>query len=345
MPTIKDVANLANVSVATVSRVLNTPDKVTISTKNKVEQAVKEIGFVLNASARELVTKATQTIGVVLPQLSDPFFAVIAHTIEQTASGLGHKVLINTGSQNADKELEAINRLRAEGCRTMIVHSRSLTNEKLIELAKEIKGLILLNRYIPELKSRCVWFDNHTGGYLMAQHLYDLGHRKFAMLTSSGESQNESQRLIGIKQFLQEVNITLAPEYIVSTENSFDGGQAAVTELVKRQVDYSALFCFNDQIAIGAISKLNQLGYAVPATISVIGFDDLHFAQFTFPKLTTIKYPIGTMAEKATLLALAFSKDESYFADQSVGYKYPAILIKRDSTTTPVNIKNKINTL
>ncbi|KMT66871.1 LacI family DNA-binding transcriptional regulator [Catenovulum maritimum] len=333
---IKDVAKLAGVSPATVSRVLNDAAKVSDKTRKKVEDAVQQLGFVPNANARALVKKSTKTIGVVLSELADPFFAMMAHSIELAASRKGIKVLISTGSSEAEKERQAINNLRSERCDAMIVNSKALDDESLITLANSISGFVLINKFIPAIKSHCIGFDNFKGGQLMAEYIASLGHQDIAVITSDNRAHDANLRISGIKHEMSNQGLSLADNAIICAQNDYAGGRAALAHLLDNKIRFTALLCFNDQMALGAIAQLKACGLNVPDDVSVIGFDDLIYAQYCSPKLTTIKYPIDIMAEKATEMALALSQKKE---TNSQGYQYQPSLIRRASTR-PVNPNN-----
>mgnify|MGYP001251829063 CR=1 FL=1 len=330
MKTIKDVAKLAGVSPATVSRVLNNADNVNPQTRQRIQNAIAELHYRPDANARALVNKSTRTIGVVISELADPFFAKMTHSIEQAAKKLNFKVLISTGSLNAQRERQAINNLVAQRCDAIVVNSKALSDDELIALAKEIPGFVLINKYIEAISDRCVWFDNVRGGELMAEHAHTMGHDEIAVFTTDDKIHDASRRLKGIKRALSAGGKRVPLSNVIHATPDYTGGQQAVKELVGRKVPFSALLCYNDAMATGAISQLLDLGYKIPGDVSIIGFDDVLLAKYCVPKLTTIKYPIEIMATKATSLALALSKGVD---TAEKGYCYSPYLVRRDSVS------------
>lgn len=331
MKTIKDVAKLAGVSPATVSRVLNDSSKVNSQTRIRIEQAIAELDFRPNASARALVNKSTRTIGVVISELADPFFAKMAKSIEFTAKKLNYKVLISTGSLDAKKEMQAINSLLAQRCDAFVVNSKVLDNQVLIDLARSIPGFVLINKYIEEIAEHCVWFDNIKGGQIMANHLANLGHKDIVVLSTYEKVHDASRRLKGIRQALHEHNIKLTLDNIEYGSPDYAGGAQTIQNLIDRGVKFSGVLCYNDAMATGVISRLTDLGYQVPEQISIVGFDDVLLAEHCMPKLTTVKYPIETMAAKATELALQLRSQSEQQMGELHSYQYAPFLVKRDS--------------
>lgn len=329
MSTIKDVARIAEVSLATVSRVVNNGPKVGPKTRARVLQVMADIGYTPNANARALVTKKNTTIGVVLPDLTEPFFASLAHGVEQVARENKMQLLLSTSLVDAESERQAINLLRERRCDVMVVQSKKLTDEELIQLSEQISGLVIINRYIDKIAHRCVWLDNIEGGRLAAQHLLALGHRNIACISSQVDIDDPRQRLQGFTQALATHSLAVADDLLVSTEPTLQGGEQAAQQLLSTNKNFSAVFVYNDAMAIGVISTLEDNGFRVPQDISVIGFDDVLLARYARPKLTTLKYPIEQMAQQAANLALDLRRDDS---SDKRELTYVPTLVDREST-------------
>ena len=165
MITIKDIAKAANVSPATVSRVINDGPKVGLKTREHVKRVMKNMGYRPNINARALVNKKSTSLGLVLAELMDPFFATYANAIETVARESSSQLLMSSGSSNAKSERDAIETLLDHRVKAMIVHSKFLDNETLIDIARTVPGFVLINRYIEEISESCVWLDNVLGGY------------------------------------------------------------------------------------------------------------------------------------------------------------------------------------
>lgn len=332
MSTIKDVARIAGVSVATVSRVANNGPKVSEKTKIKVQKIMAEIGYTPNVNARALVTQKNTTIGVVIPELNDPFFASLAHGVEQIAREHNMQLLLSTGQLSAESEMQAIDLLVGRRCDVMVIHSKKLTDEQLVALSHKVKGLVIIDRYVAEIAERCIWLDNFEGGKTAARYLFALGHKNFACITSKYHIDDPKLRLDGFTSELEASDITLNHKLIAYAEPSLQGGEIAAQQLLASGETFSALFVYNDAMAIGAISTLEDNGYRVPADISVIGFDDVLLSRYSRPKLTTLNYPIEAMAKQATQLALTLVGTQHIVVNDNP-LKHIPRLIKRESTS------------
>lgn len=334
MATIKDVALKAGVSVATVSRVVNNGPKVSKKTIAHVKGVMAELGYTPNANARALVTQKSSTVGVVIPELTDPFFASLASGVEQVARANKRQLLLSTGQVSAESELQAIQLLIERQCDVIVVHSKLIDDDTLIHLSRHIKGLVIIDRYIVEIAHRCVWLDNLEGGKTAARHFVTLGHRAFACISSNYQIEDPSLRLNGFKEGLLSAGFTLPPELTSYSEPTLQGGELATQKLLAANQDFSALFVYNDAMAIGAISTLEDNGFRVPQDISVIGFDDVLLSRYSRPKLTTLHYPIEAMAKQAAELALTLATCTNDSIAGSQGIKHVPRLVKRESTST-----------
>lgn len=332
MSTIKDVARIAGVSIATVSRVVNNGPKVGDKTRAKVLKIMEEIGYTPNANARALVTQKNMTIGVVIPELTDPFFASLANGVDKVAREKNMQVLLSTGLVSASSERQAINLLLERRCDAVVIHSKKLSDDELVELAQRVPGLILIDRHIERIKHRCVWLDNDEGGKIAARHLLSLEHKNFACITSQYEIDDPLLRLAGFQSGVAEAGINLSDELIAKQEPTLQGGEIAAQQLLAQDARFSALFVYNDAMAIGAISTFEDNGFRVPQDISVIGFDDVLLSRYSRPKLTTLNYPIEEMAAKAALLALEYRESPAEYSAPN-GMKYLPRLVKRESTS------------
>ncbi|MBB1405191.1 LacI family DNA-binding transcriptional regulator [Pseudoalteromonas sp. SG44-5] len=330
MATIKDVARIAGVSVASVSRVLNNGPKVSKKTIENVLKAMKDLNYTPNANARALVTQRSTTIGVVIPDLVDPFFASLANGVEQVARQNNMQLLLSTGLVSAESEMQAINLLIERRCDVMVVHSKKLSDEALIALAKKTSGLVLIDRYIEEIAERCVWLDNLEGGKIAARHLLSLNHKSFACISSKHQIDDPLLRLQGFQHELKLVGADV--DLIEYGPPTLQGGEIATQKLLASGKSFSALFVYNDAMAIGAISTLEDNGFKVPYDISVLGFDDVLLSRYSRPKLSTLNYPIGKMAIQATNIALELSTNNTIIDDRK-NYKHIPRIIKRESTS------------
>ena len=331
MATIKDIAQAAGVSLATVSRVINDGPKVGKETRKRVKRIMEEMGYRPNANARALVTKRSASLGVVLAELHDPFFAMLAHGVETVTRKNNVQILLSAGSIEQDTERRAIEILCEHRVEAMVVHSKALDDQTLIDFAKQIPGFVLINRYIPEIANRCVWLDNVTGGRLMAEYAIGQGHKSLAVISSQYRIDDPNHRLQGIREAMKAAGIDLPESMIEYASPDQEGGELAMQNLLATGAKFTSVLAYNDAMASGAMTMLQDHGISVPDDVSVVGYDDVLLAKYCRPKLTTLRYPIEMMAAKAAELALKYASGIQ--PEEGLTFKYTPTIVKRDSLT------------
>lgn len=304
MITIRDVARIAGVSVATVSRVLNNSALVSAETRESVMRAVAQTGYRPNANAQALATQTSDTIGVVVMDVSDPFFGALVKAVDVVAQQHNKYVLIGNSYHQEEKERHAIEVLIRQRCNALIVHAKALSDQELGEFLDHIPGMVLINRIVPGYAHRCVGLDNISGAVMATRMLLNQGHQRIGYLASSHSIEDNDQRREGWLRALTEQGITPPESWIGMGSPDMQGGEAAMVELLGRNLQLSAVFSYNDSMAAGALTALKDNGIVVPHHVSVIGFDDIPMARYTDPQLTTVRYPVVSMARLATELAL-----------------------------------------
>ncbi|OZN25586.1 DNA-binding transcriptional regulator GalS [Actinobacillus seminis] len=304
MITIRDVAKQAGVSVATVSRVLNNASS-SEKARLAVQRAVAQLGYHPNANAQALALQNTETIGVVVTDVTDPFFAILVKAVDNVAEEHQKTILIGIGYHNAEKERKAIETLLRKRCSCLVVHSKALTDEELQAYLQRIPGMVIINRLVRGYENRCVSLDNQKGTFLATQTLIQLRHRHIGYIGSTHQITDESERLKGYLTALQHYHIKLEPHFVTHSTPDFEGGEKAMINLLSYNSNLTAVVAYNDGMAAGAISVLNENNISVPKQFSIIGFDDMPIARYLIPKLTTIRYPIDLMATYAANLALS----------------------------------------
>ena len=323
MATIKDVARLAGVSVATVSRVINDSPKASEASRLAVQTAMESLSYHPNANARALAQQSTETVGLVVGDVSDPFFGAMVKAVEQVASSTGNFLLIGNGYHNEQKERNAIEQLIRHRCAALVVHAKMVPDAELIALMKQIPGMVLINRILPGFEQRCVSLDDRYGAWLATRHLIQQGH------TRIGDAED---RLQGYYDALKENGLPCNERLVTFGEPDESGGEQAMTELLGRGKNFTAIACYNDSMAAGAMGVLNDNGIAVPDEISLIGFDDVLISRYVRPRLTTVRYPIVTMATQAAELALALAENRPL---PDVTHVFNPTLVRRHSVVTP----------
>ena len=298
MVSIRDVAREANVSTATVSRVVNRSPKTSDEVNTRVWQAIRALGY------RPVVGRqSASTIGAVVSDVSEPFFGQMLKGIDKVARDHNKQLLIHNGHHSADSEYDAIERLIGN-CEYAIVHSKWLPDHLLMDFAEQIPGFVLINRYIATMGHRCVALDNVRGGYIATRHLLNRGHRHIGYLCSEQAIDDSSDRLTGHRQAMGEAGLEIDERYILPCCPFEAGGIEGTNRLLATGLPLTAIVTYNDIMAAGVLSVLQENNIRCPQDISVVGFDDLHLARHLYPRLSTVRYPIGMIAEQATRLSL-----------------------------------------
>ncbi|ANI82186.1 HTH-type transcriptional regulator GalS [Kosakonia oryzae] len=304
MITIRDVARHAGVSVATVSRVLNNSALVSQDTRETVMKTVAQLGYRPNANAQALATQVSDTIGVVVMDVSDAFFGALVKAVDTVAQQHDKYVLIGNSYHEAEKERHSIEVLIRQRCNALIVHSKALSDEELAGFMEQVPGMVLINRLVPGYAHRCVCLDNVSGAVMATRMLLNNGHQRIGYLASSHHIEDNDLRREGWFRALEEQGITAPDSWVGTGSPDMQGGEAAMVELLGRNLQLTAVFAYNDSMAAGALTALKDNGIAVPQHLSLIGFDDIPIARYTDPQLTTVRYPVASMARLATELAL-----------------------------------------
>ncbi|WP_039057274.1 HTH-type transcriptional regulator GalR [Enterobacter sp. Bisph1] len=332
MATIKDVARLAGVSVATVSRVINASPKASESSRQAVQSAMDALNYHPNANARALAQQSSETMGLVVGDVSDPFFGAMVKAVEQVASASGNFLLIGNGYHTEEKERKAIEQLIRHRCAALVVHAKVIPDEELASLMQQIPGMVLINRILPGYEQRCVALDDRYGAWLATRHLVQQGHTRIGYLCSNHAISDAEDRLQGYYDALKESGLPCNDRLVTFAEPDESGGEQAMTELLGRGRNFSAVACYNDSMAAGAMGVLNDNGIDVPGEISLIGFDDVLVSRYVRPRLTTVRYPIITMAAQAAELALALAENRPL---PEITNLFNPTLVRRHSVISP----------
>lgn len=297
-PTIKEVAKQAKVSITTVSRVINNVEGCTNEeTRNRILKVIEELDYKPNALARSLVTKKTKTIGLILPDISNPFFPGIAKGVEDRASKYDYNVILCNSYDSLKKEDYYINVLREKYVDGIILSSSKLNKDDENNYSKDIPMVFIDRR--PDVNiTNGVFINNFSGAYTAVKHLIDLGHRNIGCLIGPQNINTSIERLDGYKKALEDSSISINEDFIKFEEYSIEGGYSAAREILKDK-KITAIFANNDLMAIGVYRAAKEMGYKIPGDISVVGFDDIDTAKVVEPPLTTVKQPTKVLGESA----------------------------------------------
>ncbi|KJF81611.1 LacI family DNA-binding transcriptional regulator [Photobacterium angustum] len=329
MATIKDVAKEAGVSIATTSRVINNSPHTSETAIIAVKAAMEKLDYRPNANARALVNKSSNTVGVLVGDVSAPFFGTMVKAIDDIASQQSKQLLIGCGYHDPVKEKNAINLLINSRCESLVIHSKGLSDAELIKLASEIPGMVFINRNVEEIASRCIALDNRKGAYIATEHLIKNGHTHIGYLASNHDIDDAYDRRDGYLDALRDNGIEIRDEYIEYVEPDEAGGEQAIINLIAKNTPITAIATYNDYMAAGCMTLLQENGVKIPEDMSVIGFDDGHIARHIYPRLTTIRYPINVMANEALKLSLQLVNNEN--TEYSGKKLFMPVLVKRAS--------------
>lgn len=326
----EDVARRAGVSTAVVSYVINDgPRPVSPETREKVEQAIDELGYFPNEVARSLKRKQSLTIGLVLPNVNNPVYGEIAGIFEQICIQAGYLVLLCTTGRSPDQEQKCVRMLRAKQVDGVIVMPSQRPRELVEPLTQANIPTVVLEHNLEDLP--CVAIDDLEGGRLATQHLIKLGHQRIALIRREPTSTTSSQRLVGYRDALESAGIPFDASLVVETETGFDAGFQAMQHLLdSSDPPPTAVFAHNDVLALGAMHAIRSAGLRIPNDISVVGYDDTAGSAYLDPPLTTIKYPKAEMGRCAAQLVLKLIQDSTVASPETT--ILPVELIIRSST-------------
>lgn len=301
--TIQDIADQANVSISTVSRVLNRTAPVAEKTRQRVLSIIAELGYKPNLFAQGLAGGQSKTIGVLTQLIGSPFYDVILRGILKGIEDSGYSPLFADGGWNAKKDVIALNMFLQRQVDGLILLDGHAPEEFLVETAKEIP-MIIVGRCIPDLVEQCLPFDDFEAAYKATQYLIEAGHRRIAHITGLLNHQDAVERRNGYYKALEEAGIAPDPDLIIEGDFTEPSGVMAVEMLLMHSHIFSAIFAANDQMAYGARLALYRRGLRVPEDVSIIGFDDQAPSAYMVPPLTSVRRPpleIGEAAGQALL--------------------------------------------
>lgn len=299
MATIYEVAELAGVSLATVSRVINDSAKVRENTRRKVLAAMEQLEYRPNTIAQSLATNRTNCVGVLVSELHGPIFGTMLSAIESELRASGKFVISSAGHSDESKEREGVEFLVNRNCDALILHLVAVSDDYLRELKQRGVSFIVMNRVVEGIESHCMTLDNERGGYEATRHLLALGHRDIAYVSGPLRWEDAQDRLSGHQRALSEAGIRFDERLLVEGDFHETGGARATWDLLHNGLSFTAMAIGNDEMAAGAMDVLRAQGLSIPGDISVVGFDNVRWARYLFPKLTTINYPVADMGRTA----------------------------------------------
>ncbi|WP_425060186.1 Catabolite control protein A [Sporomusa carbonis] len=338
MATIKDVAKFANVSVSTVSRVLNASGYVEKNTEERVLAAIKQLNYKPSQIARGLVNKQTKTFGLVLPDITNPFFPELARGAEDEARLHGYNIMLCNSDWDIEKEKMYLGILQEKCVDGIILVGSRLPEAYLAEmLAAFATPLVLLDR-TSSLEVHSISINNILSGYLATKHLIEQGYRSIAHIAGT-PSPTVEQRLIGYKQALAEHDILFDEVLVFQGDYRISGGATAMQRILRLRNLPDAVFCDNDLMAIGALEALQEAGIKLPEQMALVGCDGISLGKYVCPRLTTIFQPTYKMGSMAVQLLF-----ETIHKGEATAFKHiemEPVLVVRESSPRKHNCQEQ----
>ena len=324
MASIREVAKLANVSPATVSRVMNGTARVEDEKRERVLKVIKETGFVPNEVARSLFRKSAKIIGLVIPSIENPFFTHMASAIEKEADANGYRVILCNTDSNFEKEKAALQMLSSMNADGIIL---TRIDEKLLSYveATNIPAVVTDSLFLGGKDITYVYSDHYQGGRIAAEHLIDCGCRKIVCVRGVQTIASARARYVGCQDACKENGVELNT---VDCDYTFQNGLRAAEELLEKYPDVDGIVASNDMVAISIYKVLKKNNISVPEQVQLIGYDDIEIASIMTPELTTIKQTVKTIGKKAAELIIFDREKET----EENNYIFPVKLVVRETT-------------
>ena len=288
----------------TVSRVVNGKAEVGQATRQRVQGVIERLGYRPSGIARGLATKRTGTIGLVVPDVANPFFAEVAQGAEHLAYAEGFNVFLCNTQEDADLEAAVLRSLEEKRVDGVVLCSSRLDEASLREAVSGFSSVVMVNRRLVWERVHSVLLDDETGGRLATAHLLNSGHQAVGLLAGPGVSHSGVERAAGYRAALADSGIPYVPDYVRPCPPKVDGGYDAAMALLSTCPELSAVFCYNDLVAVGVLRACADLGRRVPADVAVVGYDDIPLAALVSPPLTTCRVPryqLGAEAVRSLL--------------------------------------------
>ncbi|KJH71028.1 LacI family DNA-binding transcriptional regulator [Aliterella atlantica] len=313
---IQDIARRAGVAHTTVSRALRDNPSISPKVREEIKQLAQEMGYVPNGIAQSLQNQRTNTIGVVVTSIADPFFAEVVEGIEKIAQAAGLSVLLSASHQDVEREIAAINNFHRRRVDGIIVADSHISKQHLQQIAEIAVPTVLLNSQTEELAQfQFVSIDNLLGAQLAVEHLIQLKHTAIGYIGVSNRTRSNQQRLEGYRTALIAANLPQNSDWVAiskaeyTTTSDVDTGLQMLSGLINAGV--TSIFCYNDMVAIGALLACQKLSISVPQELSLVGFDDIALARYVTPSLTTVRQPMLEMGCCAAQMLLDLLQEKS----------------------------------
>jgi LacI family transcriptional regulator len=333
MSTISDVARRAGISAMTVSRVINNSGDISPETRERVEKAIADLGYVPNALARSLRFKQTKTLALVLADITNPFFTTLARGVEDAASEQGFSVIFCNTDESESKEAEYLNVVLQKQVDGLLLVPACCSGDSVTFLQEHKATVVVLDRRMSDAKVDTVRCDSEEGAYRLTRHLLDLGHTRIAILSGPPAASTATDRVAGYRRALAEAGLESHAELVYHGEFAQASGHQMALQALAVTPRPTALFAANNFITSGAFRAVREAGLRVPEDISIVSFDDLPMASDMGPFLTVAAQPAYEMGRRATELLLTRLAGEGPAGPQEI--VLPTEIIVRKSSAPP----------
>jgi len=327
-----EIARRANVSVITVSRALNNRPDVSEATRAQIWALAEELHYVPNVLARALVSGSSRTLGLIVADNTNPYYGRLIRAVEDTARSHGYGVILCNTDENPEYEISAHTMLAAKRVDGLLITSIQSGSAPLLSLAREGTPFVLLNRYVDDIAADCVLNDNASGAYEATAHLCRLGHRRIYHLTGPDTISSVRERLAGYRQALAEFGVPFDPAGVIRCDLRLEGGCDATWAALTAPSRPTAIFAYSDLLAVGVLKAAHEVGLRIPQDVALVGYDDIEFAPFVEPPLTTVAqqaYEIGRRGTEILLEKIRWPTGQPW-QPQRVVYK-PQLVIRASS--------------
>ena len=333
---IKDIAQIANVSHSTVSRALRNSPLVNPATSELIHRVATERGYRPSWIGRSLVMRETRTIGCVVTSISDPFVGPVIRGVEEVANERDYAVFLANSNADPAREMEVVRSFQERRVDGILVAASRVGALYIPQLAELEVPLVLINNQHPGEYVYSVTIENPPAARAVMEHLLSLGHRRIAYIGDATGERSDQERRAGYEGALRKAGIASNPGFVVYGDSQPEGGRAAMRALLALPLRPTAVFCYNDLTALGAYAELQERGISVPGEISITGFDDLFFTPYLQPPLTTVRQPMQEMGRRAmTLLLELLAQGSSGPENVERNLKMNGELVIRKSTAPP----------
>lgn len=310
-PTLQDVAHLAGVSTATVSRCLNAPSRVVEATRMRVMAAVDQLGYTPNFGARAMAAKRTFTIGAIIPTMENAVFARGLQAFQEELHARGYTLLVSSSAYQADLEREQIRTLVSRGADGLLLIGQDRDPEVYAYLKQQNVPVVLAWTHSDATTHTCVGFDNRAAMRTLANVVLDKGHSRIAMIAAiTRDNDRARERVEGVRRALADRGLDPNRLAVIETEYSVETGAEAFAQVMSTSPRPTVVMCGSDVLAVGALQQARKMGLQVPQDVSITGFDDMILAQIVTPPLTTVRVPHWDMGQAAARALVGMVEDE-----------------------------------